>query len=93
LSSDRIPKENQMRTKDLSNYIDTDAIGSRLERLQSRLSDLSDLVPYRKKSRGYALPTALILGGIAAIGAIAITSIVIREMRGVQYPEQTDYQG
>jgi hypothetical protein len=82
-----------MRTKDLSNYIDTDAIGSRLERLQSRLSDLSDLVPYRKKSRGYALPTALILGGIAAIGAIAITSIVIREMRGVQYPEQTDYQG
>jgi hypothetical protein len=50
-------------------------------------------VPYGQKKRGYALPTALILGGIAAIGAIAVTSIVIREMNNAQYPERPDYQG
>jgi hypothetical protein len=82
-----------MRMNELSRYLDTDSVSDRLERLQMRLSELRDLVPYRRKRRGYGLPTALVLGGIAAIGAIAITSIVVRQLGSVQYPEETGYQG
>jgi hypothetical protein len=82
-----------MRMNELTRYLDTDAISGQLERLQSRLSDLRGMVPYRRQRRGYALPAALILGGIAAIGAIAITSIVLREANTKHYPEGSDYEG
>jgi len=82
-----------MRMNDLTRYFDTDAVSSQLEKLQARISDLRDLVPSTKKKRGYALPTALILGGIAAIGAIAITSMVMREAKVKHYPEGSDYEG
>jgi hypothetical protein len=82
-----------MRMNELSRYIDTDAVAGQLERLQARLGELRDLVPYGRKRRGYALPTALILGGIAAIGAIAITSMVMREAKVKHYPEGSDYPG
>jgi hypothetical protein len=81
-----------MRLNELTRSINTDAVAGQLDRLQSRLSELRGLVPYRRKRRGYALPTALILGGIAAVGVIAIGSIVLREMNSVQYPERP-YEG
>ena len=82
-----------MRMSDITRYFDTDAVSNQLEKLQTRISELRELVPYTaQKKRGYALPTALMLGGIAAIGAIAITSLVVREMNNAQYPEQPDHE-
>ncbi len=73
-----------MRTNELQRYfdkyIDRDAIGERIDGLQDRLGKLRDLLPYRHRRRrsGYTLPAALVLGGIAALGAIAIGSVVLR---------------
>lgn len=59
-----------------------------LEMLQERLRHLRELVPYGTKKRGYALPTALILGGIATVGAVAILSLALSAANNVQTPEK-----
>lgn len=52
--------------------------------------DVRERLPYAKPRRGYTLPAALVLGGIAALGAIAITSLVLRDVHR-QTPTKREY--
>lgn len=67
-----------MRMKEITRYLDRDALADQIEALQERLASLRELIPYRRRRRGYGLPTALALGGIAALGLIVVGSLVVR---------------
>lgn len=61
----------------LARLTDRDTYTDQLEYLQDKLESLRNLIPHGKRKRGYALPTALILGGVATVAAVTILSIVV----------------
>jgi hypothetical protein len=40
---------------------------------------LRDVLPYQQKKRGYTLPAALAVGGIAILGAIVVTAVLMND--------------
>lgn len=55
--------------------------------------DVRSRLPYAPRRRGYALPAALVLGGVAAIGLIAVGSLVVRrQLADAQYPEMPEHK-
>lgn len=81
-----------MRFNRLTRYFDRDTVMDQLGALSDRVERLGDLVPYRRRQpRGYALPVAIALGGIAALGLIAVGSLVVRrQLANAQYPEESE---
>jgi len=81
--------------KELSNLFSRDNVADQLSALQTKLESLRDVIPYaarKREPRGYALPAALLLGGIAAIGAVTFLSLAYSKQAAKKRPYVRPYE-
>jgi hypothetical protein len=81
--------------KELSNLFSRDTVADQLNALQAKVESLRDLIPYtarKPEPRGYALPAALLLGGIAAIGAVTVLSLAYSKNAARKRPYVKPYE-
>lgn len=80
--------------KELSNLFSRDTVADQLNALQTKLESLRDVIPYARKpeARGYALPAALVLGGIAALGAVTVLSLAYSRSTAKKRPYVRPYE-